>query len=354
MIINFPARFKCRFIYGREINKYRDCKQLVIFFIPGTQAVTGGVLQIFTLHRLTQEYFKNTDFESLICWLPGEGWGGCHFNGFNNDVVVYALEDVLKNCCTECRVIFQIPEYSVSRFFDHIGWKRMKVMKSKYRLHINVLNQNIQSMPGRDLLSRIKKIFPELTCTAGHPDWASAKEKARLDVPIYFVPTWYYPDDAPWQSYDTKKNIMIVSPDYNPNTGRILDVIRNAFPYVDIRIIKNLKYEEYLEIERAAKWSITFGEGLDGYFYGPVLRGGVSFAVRNNTFDVDGLESVLTIYPDYDSMAKNIVNDMNNLNSKSAYEAFNNKIRPAVLGALGRDTISKSLVDFYITINLNK
>ena len=326
---------------------YGSCKKLIVFFIPSIQRVTGGTLQIFTLHRLTREFFKNTKTDALICWLPGGGWDLHHFDGFDNEVTIFPLEMVLRACNSNCELMFHLPEFAAFRVLERIGWKRLTQYREKHGLQINILNQNIEVMLDSSHLDRIKKIFPDLTCTAGNPAWASKSERQRLNIPIHVLPTWYYTDDAPWQPYESKKNLMIVSPDTNPHRDLILGALHNALPELEIQVIQGLKYEKYIELERAAKWSLTFGEGLDGYFYGPVLRGGVAFAVRNGTFDLPGLEDLKTVYQSYEIMAEHIAADIRALDNTEAYEAYNEIVRSPLAHVLGRDRTADTLAAFY-------
>ncbi len=322
-------------------------KKLVIFFIPGIQRVTGGVLQIFSLHRMTRELLGGVDTDTLICWLPGEGWDSHHFDGFSNDVTVFPLEMVLDTIATDCELMFHLPEYATAAFIKHVGMRRLARLRAAHRLRINILNQNIESMAAPRLVAGLKRMFPDLCCTAGNPAWATEEEQRRLNIPIHVLPTWYYPDDAPWLPYEAKRNLMIVSPDRNPHRERVLGAIGEALPDLEIKVIQGLKYEQYLEFERAAKWSLTFGEGLDGYFYGPVLRGGISFAVSNGTFDLPGLETIRTAYADYEVMAARIAADIRDLDSKERYEAYNRTVREPFLRAFGRERTATGLSAFY-------
>ena len=330
--------------------KYSD-KNLIVFFIPGIQGVTGGVLQIFTLNRLTNAYFKDKNVSSIICWLPGEGKEYRRFEGFKNNEIIYQIEMVLARCGDNSKLLFHIPEFAAKGFYHYFGDDRFNQLKKKHDLEVNILNQNIDVMLEPAFIDKYKNIFPAITSTAGNPGWASDEERERLNIPIYPLPTWYYPDDAPWQSYQSKKNLLIVSPDKHDYRNKIISKIRDSLPSLEIKIIRSMKYEEYLDYERNAKWSLTFGEGLDGYFYGPAFRGGVSFAVRNNTFNHKGLTDLKTVYDDYELMAEKIVNDICTLDNKESYEEYNSLIRIPLTKLFGRKITSDALSVYYSSIN---
>ena len=352
-LIGLPGRLASwlvsRRIQRSKINQFRygTRKKLVIFLIPGIQRVVGGMLQVFSLHRLSREFFKGTEVDSLICWLPGEGWADHRYDGFNNDVTVFPLKMVLKLCAPKCELMIHLPEFAAERFCNSFGWDRLTSLRESNSLRINILQQNSDTMPSPSFIKQLLAIFSDLSSTVCNSAWVTVGERRRLGIPLHFLPTWYYPDDAPWQPYESKENLLIVSPDPNPNRDLIIGAIRNALPSLRIQVIWGLKYEQYLELERAAKWSITFGEGLDGYFYGPMLRGGVAFAVRNATFDLPGLEEKTTIYPSYEVMANRIVEDIKALDSKVVYEAYNKSVRGPLKNEFGRDRTTQALAAFY-------
>jgi hypothetical protein len=354
-IVKFPSRLmeqresRSRQLEALRLMDIHHKKELVVFFIPGLQHVTGGALQIFSLHRLTRQTLSSENSETVICWLPGKGcgWHMHKFDGFHNDDVVFQLEMVLSEVASDCTLLFHVPEFIAPYFFDHLGWERLRTLRVKHALRVNILNQNIEQLPEATFFFRLRKVIPDLTCTVGNPIWASASERQRLGIPLHILPTWYYPDDAPWQPFETKSNLMIVSPDANSNREHVLSAISKALPDLTVRVITGLKYEQYLELERRAKWSLTFGEGFDGYFYGPVLRGGVSFAVRNGTFDLPGFEDCRTIYPDYESMAQKIARDIRALDNKTLYEKYNSSIRAPITEVFSPDRTSSALAAFY-------
>jgi hypothetical protein len=53
-------------------------------------------------------------------------------------------------------------------------------------------------------------------------------------------------------------------------------------PELEIQVGRDTPFEKYVALEKKAKWSLTFAEGMDAYFIGTFLRGGRGFAVYNN------------------------------------------------------------------------
>jgi hypothetical protein len=338
------ARIQQRALDAMGIHGYRN---LVVYFIPGIQAVTGGVLQIFALQRLTRELFKGSDSVSVICWLPREGIGYTQFEGFKNDETVFEFARILAVCKPSQKLLLHVPEYATELFCERLGWDVLATLRKKHGLVVSIMNQHHARMAEPDVIAKIKRVCPDVNCSVGHSGWATLSERQRLGIPLHFIPTWYYPDNAPWAPYESKSNLMIVSPDAHQFRDRVLAHLRMCLPDLDIRVIWDMKYETYLDLERSARWSLTFGEGLDGYFYGPMLRGGIAFAVRNSTFDLPGLENRRTIYPNYDSLLSNIVEDIKSLDSKEAYETYNLSVREALVKEFDSGLTKDALQKYY-------
>lgn len=321
---------------------------VVIFLIPDGERVTGGRLQIFTLYRLSREIFRDSDTSVLMCWFPGYGQKQSRVTGHKNDVVVCPFWQVIHQLRPACNLILHFPEYAAAHLCDDlIGLNWLKRNAENRQIHVNILNQNIDSMVNRRFIWRLQNVGCKVTITAAPSHWASPHEQERMGVPIHWLPTWYYEDAAEWQPYESKKNLLIVSPDRSPHRERVLDAIRSGMPDLEIRTIQSMPFEEYTELEKDAKWSITFGEGCDGYFYGPAMRGGVGFAVSNETFAGWALDEWSTLYQSYEQMAEHIVADMRVLDQKSEYEHYSKRLRDRFTRYRSFDALQRQLAGFY-------
>jgi hypothetical protein len=73
-----------------------------------------------------------------------------------------------------------------------------------------------------------------------------------------------------------------------------------------------------MRLARRAKWSLTFGEGLDGYFAEPVWSGGVAFAVFNDRFFTPAFAELETIYPSWAALMQRMPLDLQRLDEPVA------------------------------------
>jgi len=115
---------------------------------------------------------------------------------------------------------------------------------------------------------------------------------------------------------------MIISPDEHELKSAVLGTISKNMPDIRLQIIQNLTYEEFKSTISRAKWALTFGEGLDGYFIEPIFSGCVGFAVYNEQFFTHDFRSCRTVYPSYQSLLDSICNDMTELDNEDSFTRY--------------------------------
>jgi len=87
-------------------------------------------------------------------------------------------------------------------------------------------------------------------------------------------------------------------------------------------VIKNLSYKEYKRTIGRAKWAVTFGEGLDGYFVETIFSGGISFAVYNDHFFPDEFKQLPTVFESYQEMELALPTMLEQLDDEPIYSNF--------------------------------
>jgi hypothetical protein len=127
----------------------------------------------------------------------------------------------------------------------------------------------------------------------------------------------------------------------------VLRRIAEGHPELTIKVIQGLCYEEYKRLISRAKWSLTFGEGLDGYFAEPILSCGVGFAVFNDRFFTPDYAALETIYPSWDALEQKIVSDLKRLDEPHAYRRCSNEARDLLLKKYNNDEYRDNLRRFY-------
>jgi hypothetical protein len=150
-------------------------------------------------------------------------------------------------------------------------------------------------------------------------------------------------------SYQEKSNLIIASDDAHPRKEEILHELRSAIPGMEVRLVKNMHYSDYRKLAASAKWALTFGEGLDGYFLETVFSGGVCFAVYNPEFFTEDFKGLRTVYDSWDSLRSRICEDIRELDDPGQYVSYNRELYEICNTYYNPQTYRKGIQEFYDT-----
>lgn len=320
-------------------------QKLILFLVPGQEFFSGGILSIFSLYRLSRSMEAIHGARVLMCYFPGNPGPDYKYRKFQNDVIIYPYEMVLEACCNASEILLHVPCYASSKLISRLGRQFFVELQQRCSLKINILNQGLS--PDVAMLKCLKEVVPDLTCTTAHPSYCTPLQRQKWGVSLHLLPAWFYPDEAPLRPFEAKRDLLIVSPDPCAWREAILETIAAALPDLEIQIIQDTPFEKYVALEKEAKWSLTFGEGMDAYFMGTFLRGGIGFAVYNDFFFTEDHRTFQTVYPSYDVMRQRIIDDMKSLDSKETMEGYNSQVRPLIESTWGPNKTRLALESFY-------
>jgi len=291
-------------------------RRLIVFLTPGYDGPSGGVMSIAAIYCETQALQKLHRSRVAMCTLPGEP-PLLKYTWFRNRNYLLDFEALLTRCSNLDFLLVHMPEYAVNQVSDWLGshWSRLKAIKE---IHFNVLVQNIDLVQGQDLTAL--KRFGKVTCTTAHEAYSNAATREALGVSLHRLSCCNGPELYNPSGYANKKPMLMVSHDPHPLKEKVLLRIKEALPSLKIQVIQNLPYEDYCDVARSTKWSLTFGEGLDGYFSDPVFSGGVAFAVFNERYFTPAFAKLETVYPSWDVLMEKITTDLQRLDETVAYE----------------------------------
>ncbi|MFC4182447.1 glycosyltransferase [Saccharococcus thermophilus] len=284
-------------------------KNLIIFFVPGEDGITGGILSIYSIYEETKKLKHIHNCETIMCTLPNDSILLKNTN-FENNVSIYPFELVMNYFEHIEKCIIHIPECYTVNFLNNISAVHQKKLKKIPSLQINLLIQNVDLAPARNIIFKLFEYTRDVTCTTAHRQYSTREYRERFGIPLHYLSVWVSQEQYKFKNYEDKENLMVVSPDPHPLKEEILNRIKKRFPSLEIVIIRNLKYEEYKDIISRAKWALTFGEGLDGYFVETVFSGGISFAVYNSNFFTSEFKSMKTVYQNYTYLLNEICKDI--------------------------------------------
>jgi hypothetical protein len=291
-------------------------KRLIVFLTPGFDTPSGGIWSISGIYRESQALHDLHGAKVAICTIPGDP-PLLKYTWFKNRNYLLDLESLLSRCSQIEYLLIHIPEYAIDRFADWLESYSPKLKHVK-EVHLNVLVQHIDIMREQDL-SRLAP-FGKVTCTTAHEAYSNADIREELGVSLHRLSCCNGPERYTLSAYADKEQLLMVGHDEHPLKEAVLDQIKKAFPALRIQVIRNLTFEQYLDVARRAKWSLTFGEGLDSYFSDTVWSGGVSFAVYNERFFTPAFAKLETVYPSWEALMERMVMDLKRIDEPVAYE----------------------------------
>jgi hypothetical protein len=298
-----------------------DCKRLIVFLVPGRDEANGGIMAISSIYAETVKLKHIHGAEVIMCTIPGHP-RLLRYTKFANDNYIFTFLQVLSYFRNVQSMLIHLGGRPyVDQFLTKTSSRDYSRLKRIADLHVNMTIMNIQILSSDRSIARLRQLG-KLTCTTGHKRYSNAELGRRLGCPMYRISTFMSPEHYHTTPYAEKENLMIVSPDWQPEKNEILRLIAHECPEIRMEIIQNMSYKQYRELITRAKWSLTFGEGIDGYFIETIFSGGIGFAVYNDDFFTEDFRNVKTVYSGYDAMARNICRDIKFLDNEESYANY--------------------------------
>ena len=125
---------------------------------------------------------------------------------------------------------------------------------------------------------------------------------------------------------------MLVAHDPHEMKDAVLEKIKADFPALEIVKMYRMRFEDYLEFQSKVKWTLTFGEGPDGYFNGAIFTGGLGIAVYNSVFFTEDYIGLSNVFKSYEDLYENV---------SVFIKQFNNSVDYSNLHKVNLDIIEK-------------
>lgn len=300
-----------------------NTNKLIVFLTPGSDIVNGGILSISSIYEESIKLKHAHGAEVIMCAIPGDP-PLLKYTKFNNQNYIYRFSQVLSHFQNLQNLIIHIPEYGIDQFLRNVSDEDYLKINEIEDAHINIMLQNIELLSPIECIKELEKLG-KVTCTTAHEQYSTSEIRKKLGFPLHKLSVYVSPEQYNKKRYIEKEDLMIISPDNHPKKSEVISLIAKQFPKLRIQIIKNLTYEEYKKVISRAKWALTFGEGLDGYFLETIFSGGVSFAVYNSTFFTKDFKYLRTVYDSYETMAKKTCSDISEIDNEKVYTQYQNK-----------------------------
>ncbi len=325
-----------------------NSKKLIVFLVPGSDwetgkdKISGGTISIVSV---CEETAATQEAATILCTMRGDHLFTRH-EMFENNTPVFRFTQLPLYFNQAEEVLIHIPEFMAAYFVRSISRKDLAWLQRMKWVHFNIMNQNIRLMPDKEVIGSLRKIAQEFTITTAHQKYCNTYYRDYYGVPIHKLSVWISPDQYQFKTWRQKENLMVVSPDEKPWKAKILDKLSRV-PGLTITIIRNLTYEQYKALIARAKWSLTFGEGLDGYLIEPVFSGAVGFAVYNEEFFTPDFKGLPAIYNSYEELYERIPEDMHALDNEHGFKACQQEQFNICARYYSRDQYRKNIDAFY-------
>lgn len=317
--------------------------RLVVFFIPPSKIVNGGIMSIFSLCKESRAFLTSKDL-SVVSVFPGTK---SYRNNdlFENSEYIYEFTELLKKYPETQSILLHIPEYAIK----DVSRELPNYIPPTIKVSINVLNQNIDMMPTVGDFANLLISSSEITQTTAHAKYATKELASKYATPLMHLSVFIDPEQYKKVAYPNKDKVILYSPDGYESKDSILTTLHQALPDYKIKEIKDLTYAEYKKAIQKARYVITFGEGLDGYLIESCFSGSVAMSVFNERFfPSKDFAEVGGIYKNYKEMAKKIASDISSMDTDPALYSKHQSDMEVLLKAIYDKSIYlKNLKRFY-------
>lgn len=326
--------------------KAGDNNKLIVFLVPGYDRVNGGILSIISLAEETEKLKHHHKADVFVCTMPGDPPLN-RFTKFMNSTQIVDLQMLLSRINGGGSLLIHIPEIFIERFSKEI--QQLTTAYPQLAWHFNILLQNIDLIPDKSSVDYLAG-YGKTTCTTAHQAYSNKETEKLIGCPVHHFSVWVSPEKYIRKGYSEKDNLVVVSPDKHPRRREILDSLKGRMNGYEFKVIKNMTYEEYKRVIASAKFSLTFGEGLDGYLVEPVFSGGIGGAVYNDRFFTGDLRTMPFIYQSWDELVAQFPEDVKSSDNPDRYPQIHLKQFETFASHYSHEKYTRNLIDYYKSV----
>jgi hypothetical protein len=285
-----------------------NAESLFVIIVPEHNTMSGGIYSFFSIAKAAYNIRHKHHYAIVVMTRPNRyDLTYLRQRNFRNYEDVFRFEQITR-CKRVKEIYLQIPEYAAPTFIASLTKEQREYLLSRDRLYVNILNQNHELMPEKEELHDLQAFAHELTQSVAHHAYFSQAHADRYDLPMLLLPA--YTDLSSYEAIDRdeKEKLIIYSLDELPHREPVLKALREGLPDYQLVEIRDVTFDRYMELATRCLFSITFGEGFDGYLAQPIYQGGIGFAVyREEYFPTEKLRDFPNIFSSEQDMIDNIV-----------------------------------------------
>lgn len=334
---NLKAKFKVQDITFKR--SLEEAENILVILIPEHNEMSGGIFSFFSIANTAYEIRHKHDFEVVLMTRPNKmGETYLRQRNFRNSEDVFRFEQIVR--CTRAKTVYiHIPEYAVPGFVDSLHTDTLEYLRSRDYLFVNILNQKTDIMPEPNAYEDLRAITDQLTQSVAHHAYFGQSFADHYGTPLLLLPA--YTDLSNYEAIPPheKEKLIIYSPDEAPWKHAVLDVLAAGLPDYEMLEIAGITFDAFMDLASKCRYSVTFGEGFDGYLAQPIYQGGVGFAVYNDEFfPSEHLRDFSNIFLTDEEMVRDIVNRIRSMDEdENLYQRTNDQMMAVYDDLYSRD-----------------
>lgn len=328
----------------------RTARSVIIFLVPGFDIVNGGVRSIVSLAAESEKLVAIHNSVVFVCSMPDDP-PLKRFTKFKNSTPVFSLWSVTREATQVEELLVHVPEAYVGRIREHIYI--LDSARKRCRVRFNILLQNIDFLPDPRDLDYLKTIGP-ITCSTAHRRYLSESVASAIGCPMFHFSTLADPSQYTRKAFGEKKNLIVMSPDFSPDRASVIEALSATLPEFEFRVVKNITFETYCEWIADAKFAITFGEGLDGYFVESIFSGAIGCAVYNDRFFTEDFLDMPFVFPSWPDMVAQLPRMIGQAQSANVFEVIQSEQYDFLCRVYRFSEYIDNLRTFYEEVNVGR
>ncbi len=329
-----------------DMSMLRKAKKVIVFLTPGRSYINGGVMSIYSLCKTSREL--NPDAFCSVVTYPND-YTYVVNDKFKNNELILRFEQITENAKNAEEMIIHIPDFRAHRFYNDLKSNEIEFLKSIPHLQLNIMNQNIKLMPEPEKIKDLYLLTDNITQTIAHDRYATQEVCDKWGIPTHLFSVRI--DMSAYKTYpfEEKEKIIVLSPDKNEYKERIVNKLKTELPDWELVTVNNMTFNEYMDLIARAYFTVTFGEGFDGYFLQPHVVSSIGFSVYNDEFfPNEDWKKYQNVYSSYEEMLNRIVADVKQLQGdKEAYLTLTKDIKAEHDKLYNYDKFRNNLRNFY-------
>lgn len=331
---------------------FADTKKMIVYVNFEDNRMSGGIMSIFNFANMSRKMKELHGCEVLHANLFNKlGKYYLKQTNFRNDEITYRLNQVMEHAKKLDKLILNVPEMLLVEFMNGLTPRYKRILKNIPDLQINVMNQQIEGFAEPKEWKDLWELTDNITQTTGFDKYTTQEVCDKYGLAMYRL-IGYNGLHKGYEKVDlkNKEKLFLYSPDPRACKEKTLNILKEGLPDFKFQQIQGLTFDEFMKTAQRAMFSITFGEGFDGYFTTIHFVGGLGFTVFNKTFfPTEKFLEFPSVYESYDKLAQNIVKDVRYyLENPQVYKELSQKVEALNIETAYNEQLTYDLLEkFY-------